>query len=128
MEYTVFASLFVVVTGIQIAYLCSFLPFIFHRSTTGRSCSSLFLSLSVPKMKLKIYRLIPLLLDQQYKTFELVLINDASTDDTLEVLRDFEKKDQRINIVDVKSNEAFWRSKKYALTLGIKGRDIIICC
>ena len=121
MEYTVFASLFVVVTGIQIAYLCSFLPFIFHRSTTGRSCSLPVSVIVCAKNEAEnLLRLIPLLLDQQYKTFELVLINDASTDHTLEVLRDFEKKDQRINIVDVKSNEAFWGSKKYALTLGIK--------
>ena len=121
MEYTVFASLFVVVTGIQIAYLCSFLPFIFHRSTTGRSCSLPVSVIVCAKNEAEnLLRLIPLLLDQQYKTFELLLINDASTDHTLEVLRDFEKKDQRINIVDVKSNEAFWGSKKYALTLGIK--------
>ena len=121
MEYTVFTSLFVVVTGIQIAYLCSFLPFVFHEPKARKSASVPVSVIVCAKNEAEnLLRLIPLLLNQQYKTFELVLINDASTDHTLEVLKGFEKKDQRISIVDVKTNEAFWGNKKYALTLGIK--------
>lgn len=63
---------------------------------------------------------IPLWLNQKYPNFELILINDASIDDTLEVIEEFAEKDSRIQIVNVKSNEAFWGNKKYALTLGIK--------
>lgn len=63
---------------------------------------------------------IPLWLNQEYPLFELVLINDASVDETLEVIESFAKKDARIKIVNVKNNEAFWGNKKYALTLGIK--------
>lgn len=63
---------------------------------------------------------IPLWLNQNHQDFELILINDASTDDTLEVMVSFAEQDSRIKIVDVKNNEAFWGSKKYALTLGIK--------
>ncbi len=63
---------------------------------------------------------IPLWLDQQYPDFELVLINDASTDETQEVMERFAAVDPRIKIVNIENNEAFWGSKKYALTLGIK--------
>ena len=63
---------------------------------------------------------IPLWLDQDYPNFEIILINDASYDDTLEVMELFEKKKSNITIVNVENNEAFWGSKKYALTLGIK--------
>lgn len=63
---------------------------------------------------------IPHFLAQAYSNFELILINDASTDDTLEVMEQFAQEDQRIKIVNVANNEAFWGSKKYALTLGIK--------
>src|SRR5690554_103357 len=63
---------------------------------------------------------IPFWLNQKYPNFELILINDSSIDDTLEVIEEFAEKDNRIQIVDVKSNEAFWGNKKYALTLGIK--------
>lgn len=63
---------------------------------------------------------IPLWLNQEHPNFEIILINDASIDDTLEVMQSFAAQDSRIKVVDVKNNEAFWGSKKYALTLGIK--------
>ena len=63
---------------------------------------------------------IPLWLDQEHPNFELILINDASSDETLAVMQQFAQLDPRIQIVNVKNNEAFWGNKKYALTLGIK--------
>lgn len=63
---------------------------------------------------------IPLWLNQKHPKFELILINDASIDDTLEVMEQFGELDSRIQIVNVRNNEAFWGNKKYALTLGIK--------
>ncbi len=65
-------------------------------------------------------RFIPAILDQNYPNFEVILINDASTDDTLEVIEKFQQSDSRVKIVNVQNNEAFWGKKKYALTLGIK--------
>jgi glycosyltransferase involved in cell wall biosynthesis len=63
---------------------------------------------------------IPFWLAQQYPNFELILVNDASIDETFDVIEAFAETDGRIKIVDVKNNEAFWANKKYALTLGIK--------
>lgn len=63
---------------------------------------------------------LPRLLSQQYHDFEIVIVNNASTDDTLEVCKEFASLYSNIRIVDVKNNEAFWGSKRYALTLGIK--------
>lgn len=63
---------------------------------------------------------LPSILSQQYSNFEIVLINDASYDETLEVMEHFAEMYQNIKIVNVKNNEAFWGNKKYALTLGIK--------
>lgn len=63
---------------------------------------------------------IPLILEQKYPDFEVILINDASNDNTLKVMESFKAKHENIKIVDVIPNEAFWGSKKYALTLGIK--------
>jgi glycosyltransferase involved in cell wall biosynthesis len=65
-------------------------------------------------------KFIPSILSQAYPDFEIVLINDASSDDTLEVMEHFETLHKNIKIVDVKNIEAFWGNKKYALTLGIK--------
>jgi len=64
---------------------------------------------------------LPYFINQSYRNFELVLINDASHDQTLKVMEQFKNKSNiPIKIVDVKPNEQFWGSKKYALTLGIK--------
>lgn len=64
---------------------------------------------------------LPSFINQKYSNYELVLINDASFDDTLDIMQSFkDKHPTKIKIVDVVANEQFWRSKKYALTLGIK--------
>ncbi|WP_158727676.1 MULTISPECIES: glycosyltransferase [unclassified Flavobacterium] len=63
---------------------------------------------------------IPLLAAQEYPDFEIVLIDDASSDKTLDIFEEFEKQYSNIRLVKVENNEAFWGNKKYALTLGIK--------
>jgi len=68
----------------------------------------------------KVRELIPVLLSQNYPDFELVLIDNASSDETLDVFEEFEKQHRNIRLVKVENNEAFWGNKKYALTLGIK--------
>ena len=67
-----------------------------------------------------IQKFVPLLLEQNYPDFELVLIDDSSSDNTLELFEAFEKNHANIKLVKVKNNEAFWGNKKFALTLGIK--------
>ncbi|MEN8137747.1 MAG: glycosyltransferase [Bacteroidota bacterium] len=58
--------------------------------------------------------------NQAYHDFEIVLINDASTDNTLEVFEEFSKSNSNVAIVNVAENDRFWRGKKFALTMGIK--------
>jgi glycosyltransferase involved in cell wall biosynthesis len=65
-------------------------------------------------------KFIPILTQQDYKEYEIVLIDDASVDETAQIFEDFEKTYDNIKIVSVNNNEAFWGNKKFALTLGIK--------
>lgn len=65
-------------------------------------------------------KFIPLLAKQNYPDYEIVLIDDASRDETLEIFEAFEKQYSNIKLVKVENNEAFWGNKKFALTLGIK--------
>jgi len=67
---------------------------------------------------------LPLLLtslkNQDYPNFEIVLVNDASTDSSLEIMEDFAFKNSNTTVVNVFENDRFWRGKKFALTMGIK--------
>ncbi len=65
-------------------------------------------------------KFIPILAAQDYPDFEIVLIDDASSDRTLDIFEEYEKQYSNIRLVKVANNEAFWGNKKYALTLGIK--------
>ncbi|WP_158961297.1 glycosyltransferase [Myroides fluvii] len=60
------------------------------------------------------------MLAQDYTTYELVLVNNASEDESLEILEQFVAQHRLAKLVHVENNEAFWGNKKYALTLGIK--------
>lgn len=68
----------------------------------------------------KVKNLVPVLAEQDYPDFEIVLIDNASSDETLDIFEEFEKQYSNIRLVKVENNEAFWGNKKYALTLGIK--------
>ncbi|WP_152286409.1 glycosyltransferase [Flavicella marina] len=66
-------------------------------------------------------RFLPSLLNQNYSgEFEIVLINDRSTDDTALIIDLFASSNENIKVVTIEECENFWGSKKYALTLGIK--------
>ncbi len=60
------------------------------------------------------------MLTQEYTSFELILVNNASEDESLEILEQFVAQHKFARLVNVENNEAFWGNKKYALTLGIK--------
>ncbi len=64
--------------------------------------------------------LLPLLASQQYPDFEVVVVDDRSTDDTYVVLHEFAQTWPRLRIVRVDRTPAHLAAKKYALTLGIK--------
>ncbi len=63
---------------------------------------------------------LPSIIDQKYPKFEIVLINDNSSDESLSIMKEFASESPHVKIVDVKPVEKFWGNKKYALTLGIK--------
>lgn len=45
-------------------------------------------------------RCVDSVLEQTYKDIEVLLVNDGSTDDSLEILREYEQKDSRVKVID----------------------------
>jgi glycosyltransferase involved in cell wall biosynthesis len=113
---------FIIIVAIQLAfYLGIFGKFAFAKvqKTTPKKIS-ISVIVCAKNEEENVANFISLLAEQDYPDFEIILIDDASSDNTLEVFEDFEKQYSNIRLVKVQNNEAFWGNKKYALTLGIK--------
>jgi len=65
-------------------------------------------------------RFLPLILQQDYPEFEVIVINDASTDDTEIVLDEFKKAYKNLHTTFVPQEATNISTKKLGLTLGIK--------
>ena len=113
---------FVAVVSVQVLfYLIIFGRFAFSKQTqkqSNKKSISVILWAKNEVENLKLF--LPSIINQDYPDFEIVIINDASSDNTLDVIEVFAEKHSNIKIVNVENNEAFWANKKYALTLGIK--------
>ncbi|RLJ61980.1 cellulose synthase/poly-beta-1,6-N-acetylglucosamine synthase-like glycosyltransferase [Lacinutrix venerupis] len=113
---------FVVVALIQVVYYgVLFGSFSFKKKEPSKTQSVPISILICAKNEAEnLKQFLPSIIEQDYYNFEIVLINDASTDKTLEVMEHYSEKHNNIKIVNVRNNETFWANKKYALTLGIK--------
>lgn len=62
-------------------------------------------SIVVPVYNTKIYlkRCIDSILSQSFKDFELILINDGSTDGSINILREYEKVNKKVKVIDKKN-------------------------
>ena len=66
-------------------------------------------------------RLLPILLAQAYVNFEVVVVDDRSTDGSFEYLLEAKHKYDNLKVVRIDWTPEHVNAKKYALTLGIKG-------
>nr|WP_302179998.1 glycosyltransferase [Chryseosolibacter indicus] len=64
--------------------------------------------------------LVPLLLNQNYPEFEVIIVNDRSNDDTYDFLLEETRNHPKVKMVNVKATPEHVNSKKYAITLGIR--------
>lgn len=63
---------------------------------------------------------LPEILTQNYPNYEVVVVNDRSWDESLDVLMAFEQKYKHLRVVDILDSGKEGHQKKMALTLGIK--------
>jgi glycosyltransferase involved in cell wall biosynthesis len=64
--------------------------------------------------------LLPILLDQDHRTFEVVVVNDRSEDDTWEILQWMKPRHERLRPVNIQADEKFSYGKKIALGVGVR--------
>ncbi len=118
---TTLLAVFLVVSSVNILYYLGYFNFATSENDNPTSSKLPVSVIICAKNEAENLRqFVPSILNQKYPDFEIILINDASEDGTLEVMQNFLLEDPRISLVNVLNNEAFWGKKKYALTLGIK--------
>jgi poly-beta-1,6-N-acetyl-D-glucosamine synthase len=64
---------------------------------------------------------LPVIMNQDYPDFEVVVINDCSWDETEHVLKDMAEKYPRLKVINIRENENHTHGKKMAVMVGIKG-------
>ena len=69
---------------------------------------------------LNLKRHLPFILEQDYPDYEVVVVDDASDDDTQYLLKDFCEKYTHLKVVNFQKNVNFFSGKKFPLALGIK--------
>ena len=121
MIITVLFYTFVAFTGVQLIYYVLFSSVLWKQKKANNS--------STPPISVIIFakncasyleKNITYFLNQKYPNFEILLVNNASFDETDDVIEQLKEKHPQLKIVDVENNEAFWGNKKYATTLAIK--------
>jgi len=65
-------------------------------------------------------RNLPAVLEQDYPSFEVIVVNDCSQDNTEQVLAEFKKKYPHLRSTIIKRDGSFVNSKKFAATVGVK--------
>jgi cellulose synthase/poly-beta-1,6-N-acetylglucosamine synthase-like glycosyltransferase len=63
---------------------------------------------------------LPLILEQDYADFEVLVVNDDSDDDTRDLLNDLSRKYSHLKVINVEKSKNFFKGKKFPLSLGIK--------
>ena len=71
---------------------------------------------------------LPLLLKQDYHLFEVVVVDDASDDDTAHLLQQLQKHHLHLKVITLKESVNFFKGKKLPLSVGIKSakHDVIL--
>ena len=123
MVFTVLFYIFVGLFSVQIIYLFFFLLFSFSKEkqiNNSKEKLPVSVILYTKNNEQIIEESFSKLINQTYPNFEVVIIDNASSDETPTILEELAVKFSNLKIVTVENNEAFWSNKKYALTLGVK--------
>lgn len=65
-------------------------------------------------------KFLPLVLQQDYPDYEVIVVNDASGDDSVELLEDMKREYPCLKVINLHENVNFFKGKKFPLSVGIR--------
>jgi glycosyltransferase involved in cell wall biosynthesis len=126
----VFYILFIVVTVIQLFYFWAiYARLLFYKKSYSKDLiKPVSVVISAKNEYLNLRNNLPIILNQNHPDFEVVVVNDSSDDETLELLEDIAKQENKLKIVNIPQSLNFFTGKKFPLSIGIKSakNDIIV--
>jgi len=120
---------FVVVFGvllfgliIQIIYYSIYMKLVFHKTKEYETSKfSVSVIICAQNEAINLERNLPLILEQDYPDFEVIVVNDCSEDDTEMVIAQLRQRYPNLRITTITKDKKFSHGKKLALTVGLKG-------
>lgn len=70
-----------------------------------------------------LYELIPLLLEQDYPTYEIIVVNNQSMDDSKWLLKAYQRQFPNLHVVELEKNQHLRPGKKLPLTLAVRAAN-----
>ena len=122
---------FVGVVIIQILYLLVFqLRLLLHKNeeVIKSKLPSVSVVICARNEEDNLFKNLPIILEQVYPDFEVIVVNDQSQDDSMHIIKAYKKDYPFIKYIELEKNKHRDFGKKLPLTVGIKGatKDFII--
>jgi len=118
---TILLALLALCVLVQLYYCyVYFLPLARYKDPVAEAVWPVSVIVAAHNEQENLLELLPLLLDQEYPEFEIILINDRSEDDTEFYASELERQYRHFRVVTVKKTPDYLNPKKYALALGIR--------
>jgi len=118
---------FIVSVSVQLFYYLFFYSRIIFRNTKKNIEIADFPPVSViiaaRNEGANLEKFLPAFLEQDYPDFRVIVVNDASTDDSATVLAFMKQKYDNLYITNIPYDEKFRHGKKTALTIGVKAAE-----
>jgi len=122
--YTYLVYLFYTVSGIQFFFLIiifgRLLFFNKQKVNSENIKKGLSIIITARNEYYNLKKFLPNILEQDYPEYEVIVVNDASTDDTDFILQELKSKYPHLNYFTVQSGINFFHGKKFPLSVGIK--------
>jgi glycosyltransferase involved in cell wall biosynthesis len=115
-------SVFVLVTAIQLFYYYYFYLSVYVHKPKGNNTINQSVSIIIcarnEAENLRIF--LPVVLEQDYPDFEVIVVNDCSEDNSYDVLGNYLMKYPNLKISTINKDSKFTHNKKFAQFIGIK--------
>ena len=123
--------LFIAAIIIQLGYLWIFFSRLsFHKTKENQNTQfePISVVISAKNEHHNLLNYLKTILEQDYPDFEVIVVNDQSTDDSEYYLRSLEQSYTNLKIVNINNPVNFFRGKKFPLSIGIKSatHDLLV--